>query len=132
MVFNNFGFVKEIFWCVGVNENMIIKFFYDVKVQGKILKVGKYGFYMIFKESGVWILIFNKNISVWGSYFYDEVDDVLCVEVILEKLDYMEWLIYEFIDCQVEFIVLVLKWENFQILFKIELLDVKELYVEII
>lgn len=129
---NNFGSAKEIPWRAGANENTIIKFSHDVKIQGKTLKAGKYGFHIIPKESGAWTLIFNKNTSAWGSYFYDQADDVLRVEATPEKAEYTEWLTYEFTDRQPESTVLALKWENLQIPFKIELPDAKELYVETI
>ncbi len=129
---NNFGSAKEIPWRAGANENTIIKFSHDVKIQGKSLKAGQYGFHIIPKENGAWTLIFNKNTSAWGSYFYDQADDALRVEATPEKTEYTEWLTYEFTDRQPESTVLMLKWENLQIPFKIELPDAKELYVETI
>lgn len=127
---NNFGSAKEIPWRAGANENTVIKFSHDVKIQGKDLKAGKYGFHIIPKEDGAWTLIFNNNTTAWGSYFYDPADDALRVEATPEKSEFTEWLTYEFTDRQPESCVLALKWENLQIPFKIELPDAKELYVE--
>lgn len=129
---NNFGSAKEIPWRAGANENTVIKFSHDVKIQGKALKAGKYGFHIIPKENGDWTLIFNKNTSAWGSYYYDEADDVLRVEATPEKSEYTEWLTYEFIDRQPESCVLSMKWENLELPFKIELPDAKDLYVQTI
>ncbi len=127
---NGFGSAKEIPWRAGANENTIIKFSHDVTVQGKTLKAGKYGLHMIPKAEGSWTLIFNKNTSAWGSYYYDAADDALRVEATPEKSEYTEWLTYDFVDRKPTSCVLAMKWENLSVPFKIELSDAKELYVD--
>ena len=50
-----------------------------------------------------WTIIFNKNSSAWGSFFYDPSVDALHVTVTPEQTDYFrEWLTYEFEDRQVD------------------------------
>jgi tetratricopeptide (TPR) repeat protein len=127
---NGFGSAKEIPWRAGANENTIIKLSHDVTIQGKALKAGKYGVHIIPKAEGAWTLIFNKNTSAWGSYYYDAADDALRVEVTPEESGYTEWLTYDFVDRQPTSCVLALKWENLAIPFKIELSDAKQLYVD--
>ena len=68
-------------WRAGANENTTISFDKDVKIGGKALAAGKYGFFIIPNESGDWVAIFNKKNDAWGSYSYSEADDALRVMV---------------------------------------------------
>jgi len=64
-------------WRAGANENTTVTFDKDVKVNGKDLAAGKYGFFIIPNESGDWVAIFNKKNDGWGAYSYSEADDAL-------------------------------------------------------
>jgi hypothetical protein len=66
-------------WRAGANENTTISFDKDVKVNGKSLPAGKYGFFIIPNETGEWVAIFNKKNDGWGAYSYTEADDALRV-----------------------------------------------------
>ena len=68
-------------WRAGANENTTIEFDRDVKVEGKKLKKGKYGFFIIPREKNRWICVFSKKNDAWGSSSYNEEDDVLRVKV---------------------------------------------------
>jgi len=68
-------------WRAGANENTTISFDKDVKVNGKTLAAGKYGFFLIPNESGDWVAIFNKKNDGWGAYSYSEADDALRVDL---------------------------------------------------
>ena len=68
-------------WRAGANENTTIAFDKDVKIKGKPLAAGKYGFFIIPNESGEWVAIFNKKNDAWGSYSYSEAEDALRVMV---------------------------------------------------
>lgn len=68
-------------WRAGANENTTISFDKDVKINGKPLAAGKYGFFIIPNESGDWVAIFNKKNDAWGSYSYSEAEDALRVMV---------------------------------------------------
>jgi hypothetical protein len=68
-------------WRAGANENTTIEFSDNVKIGGKDLEKGKYGFFIIPKENGEWIAIFNKKNDAWGSMSYDKADDALRVNV---------------------------------------------------
>lgn len=68
-------------WRAGANENTTIAFDKDVKINGKPLAAGKYGFFIIPNESGEWVAIFNKKNDAWGSYSYSEAEDALRVMV---------------------------------------------------
>lgn len=68
-------------WRAGANENTTITFDKDVKVNGKSLAAGKYGFFIIPNEKGDWVAIFNKKNDGWGAYSYTEAEDALRVNV---------------------------------------------------
>ena len=126
---NNFGSAQTMPWRAGANENTIIKFSHDMLVQGKPIKAGKYGFHIIPQENGPWTLIFSKNSSSWGSYFYDQAEDALRVETEPEASGYSEWLTYEFTDRQPNHAVVALRWEDLSIPFKIEVSNNQDLYL---
>lgn len=128
---NNLGFgtATAAPWRAGANENTTFEFSHDVLVQGKLLKAGKYGFHVIVEENGPWTLIFSRNSTAWGSFFYDEKEDALRVQATPEKGEFHEWLTYEFIDRQPESTTVALMWENIKLPFKIEVPNLKELYV---
>lgn len=67
-------------WRAGSNENTVITFSHDVKIEGQALKAGAYGLHLIAQETGPWTWIFSHNTTQWGSYFYDENEDALRVE----------------------------------------------------
>jgi tetratricopeptide (TPR) repeat protein len=107
-----FGTSKAAPWRAGANENTTIEFSTDVKVEGKDLPAGKYGFFIaVGKEES--IIIFSKNTSSWGSYFYDDKQDVLRVTV-KQKVNEqaVEWLRYEFMNQTANSATIALLWEK--------------------
>lgn len=124
---NSFGTAKEIPWRAGANENTIIYFSHDVKVEGKELSAGKYGLHMIPGETE-WTIIFSKNHSSWGSYFYNPDEDALRVTVTPKQSTYHEWLTYSFVDRKLDKTVAALMWEDLMVPFTIEA-DVNSIYL---
>ncbi|HXI00778.1 MAG TPA: DUF2911 domain-containing protein [Sphingobacteriaceae bacterium] len=115
-----FGFNNPAPWRAGANENTIIEFDKDVKVEGQILAKGKYALFIAYYplESTI---IFSKKTDAWGSFFYDEKDDVLRVKVKPMQLkNSVEWLRYEFSDQKPNSAMILLEWDNLAIPFKIE------------
>ena len=85
----------DVVWRAGANENTTVAFDKDVKVAGQSLAAGKYGFFIIPKESGEWIVIFNKKNDGWGAYSYSEAEDALRVSISPEMVeDNQEELMY--------------------------------------
>ncbi len=119
---NNLGFgtSKAAPWRAGANENTTIEFSTDVSIEGKPLPAGKYGFFIeVGKEES--ILLFSKNNSSWGSFFYDPKEDALRVTVKQQSLEKpVEWLKYEFINQLVNSAEIALQWEKWQFAFKVE------------
>lgn len=127
---NNLGFgtATAAPWRAGANENTVIEFSHDVMIEGKALQAGAYGFHVIAEETGPWTLIFSNNSTAWGSFFYDEKDDALRVEVTPEKNEFHKWLTYEFTDRQPSSTTCALMWENIKLPFKIEVPKANDYY----
>lgn len=67
-------------WRTGANEATTISFSTPVRVEGKSLDAGTYGFFTI-PGPDQWTLIFNAEAEQWGAYNYDSGEDVLRVRV---------------------------------------------------
>jgi hypothetical protein len=107
-------------WRAGANENTVIEFDNDVKIEGQPLPKGKYGFFIAYDPVECTI-IFSKRSDSWGSFFYDEKEDVLRVKVRPQPQEKsVEYLKYEFSDQTPNSAVLGLSWEKLSIPFKIE------------
>lgn len=115
-----FGTATKAPWRAGANENTVITFSDDVKIEGKPLPAGKYGFHIIVYEGNKATLIFSKNSTSWGNFFYDENDDALRVDIATKEVAHTEVLTYEFVEYGTDFAVLALSWERKQFPFKIE------------
>ncbi len=124
-----FGSAKAAPWRAGANENTVIKFSHDVKIEGKDLKAGSYGLSLGVSKEGPWTWIFSKNTSSWGSYFYDQKEDALRVDVTPQDGTYTEYLTYGFDERKSSSTIAFLQWENKKISFKIEVPNVNDLYV---
>ena len=115
-----FGSAQASPWRAGANENTTIEFSTPVKVEGKDLPAGKYGFFVAYDPNQCTI-IFSKNSTSWGSYFYDPKEDALRVTVKPVALDKpVEWLKYEFLDQTSNAATIALEWEKLMIPFKVE------------
>ncbi len=121
-----FGTSKAAPWRAGANENTTFKFSTDVKIEGQPLAAGKYGFFVAYGQNEC-ILIFSKNNSSWGSYFYEQGEDALRVKVKPHALQKsVEWMKYEFITGTENTATVALQWEKLSIPFTIEVDYTKE------
>ena len=106
-------------WRAGANENTTISFSHPVRVEGKDLPPGTYGFFIALGDQES-TLIFSKINTSWGSFYYDSTQDALRVTVTNQKLDQsVEWLKYEFIEQKDDGITVAMSWEKRMIPFKI-------------
>jgi tetratricopeptide (TPR) repeat protein len=120
-----FGSSKAAPWRAGSNENTTMEFSDEVKIEGKPLAAGKYGFFVAYDPNEC-TLIFSKNSSSWGSFFYDEKEDAIRVKVKPVALDKsVEWLKYEFMNETENSATIALQWEKLMIPFKVEVDYVK-------
>ena len=107
-------------WRAGANDNTTITFEHDVKVEGKDIKAGTYGLHMAIWPDKVTIIFSNQSGS-WGSFYYDEKNDALRVDVNPVKLDKsVEFLKYEFIEHKPKYCVIALQWEMLSVPFKVD------------
>ena len=120
-----FGNTKQAPWRAGANENTIITFSDDVKIEGHDFAAGRYGFFIAYDPNEC-TLIFSKNYSSWGSFYYNPKEDVLQVKVKPVALDKsVERLKYEFSDQTENTATVSLEWEKLMIPFKVEVDYVK-------
>jgi tetratricopeptide (TPR) repeat protein len=107
-------------WRAGANENTTITFEHDVKVEGKDIKAGTYGLHMALAADKA-TLIFSTQSDAWGSFYYEEKNDALRVDVKPVALDKsVEYLKYEFIEHKEKYCVIAMQWEKLSIPFKVE------------
>jgi hypothetical protein len=67
-------------WRTGANTATKVTFGGDVKVEGTAVPAGSYALYTIPGE-GEWTVILSKVVGEWGSYKYDEKNDLLRAKV---------------------------------------------------
>lgn len=97
-------------WRAGANEATTFETDKDIKIEGKTLPAGKYGFFTI-PGQNEWTVIFNKVANQWGAFKYDQSQDALRVMAKPIKSGKMnEKLVYDVTNKGV-----VLKWENVEL-----------------
>ncbi len=116
-------------WRGGANENTVFTTSHDILVQGQPLPAGRYGLHFI-PGPDEWTIIFSKNSTSWGSFFYDAKEDMLRVKAKPEAAEYREVLTYEFPERRLDTATAALEWENLKLPFVITVSDVPGLYVE--
>ncbi|HEV2863295.1 MAG TPA: DUF2911 domain-containing protein [Pyrinomonadaceae bacterium] len=119
-IVQGFGNGKLTPWRAGANENTVVEFDDDVKVEGQLLPKGRYGLFIAYdpQES---IVIFSRRSNAWGSFYYDEKEDALRVKVKPQAVEKsVEYLKYEFSDQTPNSAVVALSWEKLSIPFKVE------------
>ncbi len=115
-----FGSSKAAPWRAGANENTTFEFSTDVKIEGQTLPAGKYGFFIAYGPNEC-TLIFSRNSTSWGSFFYRPDEDVLRIKVKPAPTEKsVEWLTYEFTDQTPAGATVLLQWEKLAIPIKIE------------
>ncbi|WP_103067975.1 DUF2911 domain-containing protein [Aquimarina sediminis] len=128
--FTNLGFgtATAAPWRAGANSNSTIEFTHDVKVEGKDIKAGTYGLHIAVKEDGGATVIFSNNSTSWGSYFYEEKEDALRVDVKTKEAPHTETLTFLFPEVDANSTIAALRWGKKEIPFKIEV-DVKNIVI---
>lgn len=105
-------------WRAGANENTTISFSEDVTINGNTLSAGIYGLHMI-PDANEWIIIFSKDHTSWGSFFYSADNDVLRVKARPEQREFQEWLDYNFTDRAPGSAKVTLSWEKLKVSFNV-------------
>lgn len=121
---NNLGFGTSTSspWRAGANENTIFEITSDAKIEGQVLPAGTYGLHMIIHEGAEnATIIFSKNHTAWGSYFYEPSEDALRVNVAMKDGSHIEQLTYSFENVTANSATAVLSWGTKRIPFKVEM-----------
>lgn len=109
-------------WRAGANENTTFEISKDIMVESNLLPKGKYSLHMI-PGKDEWIIIFNKNNTLWGSYKYNSEEDALRIVVKPEKAEHEEWLKYGFKDLDGTSATAFLHWEELIVPFKVQVTE---------
>ena len=102
-------------WRTGANEATTFEISKDLKIEGKPLPAGKYGFFTLNNE-GSCQLIFNETHDQWGAYEYDSSKDVLRV-IVNPSLSELP---VESMDFKIINNTILLVWEKVAIPFEVE------------
>ena len=105
-------------WRGGANENTTFEVNKDVLINGNKLPAGKYSMHFI-PAKKVWVVVFNKDATLWGSYKYDKSKDALRINVAAEEAPFTEWLTYGFDDLAGTSCNAYLQWEKLRVPFKV-------------
>ncbi len=119
---NNLGFgtATAAPWRAGANENTLISFTHDVKIEGQPLAAGTYGLHIEVKDDDNAVIILSKDTNAWGSYFYDPANDALRAAVKTKSASHHELLTFEFNSVTANATVASLVWEKKAIPFTVE------------
>ncbi len=104
-------------WQAGAHNATWLETNKDLTIDGKILKAGKYGFFVI-PSKNQWTIIFNTNWDQHGKDEYDENDDVLTFKVSPELSENVqEHLEYKVTDSGNNNGTISLSWEKVSVSF---------------
>lgn len=107
-------------WATGAHNATWIEFSYDVKIQGKLIPKGKYGFFTKPGENE-WILIINKSWDMHLADDYTQENDILRIKVNPEKNESLvEALTYEVLETGKNRGQVKMSWENLNVSFEFE------------
>ncbi len=117
----NFGNQKSAPWRAGANENTVIEFSHEAKVEGQVVPAGRYGLFFTINNDNSGEVILSKDSRSWGSFFYEQTQDQLRVKIQMRTHPMTELLTYDFINLAKNSAELVLNWELKQFPVRIEM-----------
>jgi len=115
-----FGNNKSAPWRAGANENTVIEFTHEAKVEGHPVPPGRYGLFFVINNDNTGEVILSKDNRSWGSFFYEPDHDLVRTKLQLRDHAMTELLTYDFINLTKTSAELVLNWEKKQFPVKIE------------
>ncbi len=101
-------------WRMGANENAELNVFQEVTLAGQKLEPGRYSLHVIPGEEE-WTLAINSDLDNWGSYAYQEANDIARVK---GKVATTENQIEAF-TCTFTEDALIMAWENTMVSFPV-------------
>lgn len=123
-----YGHRKPAPWRAGANEGTVFSVSHAVTINGQPLPAGRYGLHMIVNPNE-WTIIFSKNSTAWGSFFYEPSEDVLRVTAKPVKHEFREYLTYEFPVRKPSEVVAELQWEDLALPWTIAVPNLTEVYL---
>lgn len=115
-----FGARNEAPWRAGANENTVITFSHNTKVEGKEVPAGSYGLFFVINKDNSGEVVLSKDYRSWGSFWYDPKQDQLRAKIQLRDAPHAELLTFDFVNLTKTSGELVLNWEKKQFPVKIE------------
>ncbi len=109
-----FGNQQSAPWRAGANENTVIEFSHDAKVEGHVVPAGRYGLFFVVNKDDTGEVILSKDSRSWGSFFYNPEQDQVRTKIQLRTIPMTEMLTYDFVNLQKNSADLVLNWEKKQ------------------
>lgn len=107
-----FGLGNSAPWRAGANENTVISFSHNATVEGKPVPAGSYGLFFVINKDNTGEVILSKDYRSWGSFFYDEKNDLMRAKIQLRDIPATELLTYDFINVTKTSAEMVLMWEK--------------------
>jgi hypothetical protein len=101
-------------WRLGANENTEIEFFSDVKINDVKLKKGRYTLFAI-PTADKWTIIVSKDLNNWGAYMYDMKNDLLRVDVPVQKTTDIAEVFYIYFDKAASGFTLNAGWDDVKV-----------------
>jgi hypothetical protein len=105
-------------WRAGANENTTIEFSSPVSIGGKTVPAGTYGLHMLPTEKD-WTIILSSVHSAWGSFSYDEKEDVVRLTAAPKPTEFEERLEYRFENPTETSVDLEMAWDKVAVSFPI-------------
>ena len=106
-------------WRAGANENTTIEFSSPVTVGGKSIPAGTYGLHMLPTDKD-WSVMLSSTSTAWGSFSYDEKEDVVRFSATPKPADFEERLEYRFENPTENSVDVVMQWEKLSVSFPIK------------
>lgn len=106
-------------WRTGANDATTVEFSTEVTVEGNKVPAGKYSLFTIPTKSE-WTVILNKVNKQWGSYNYEEKQDLIRFKVKTNPINHIESLQYWFSDVTLNTVGVNFAWEKLHFSFKLE------------
>lgn len=106
-------------WRLGANEATTIELSDAVKVAGREVPAGTYGFFAIPGKER-WTLILNKRSRQWGSFAYKTEEDVLRFAVTPETAPATEWMTFSLSPAGRNELRVEFAWEKVRLSFPVE------------
>ena len=72
-------------WRAGANENTVLTLSHDAVIEGHKIPAGSYGLFFVINKDNTGEVILSKDYRSWGSFFYDQKQDVFRAKIQLRS-----------------------------------------------